>query len=77
MRFSKRDLDLIDALAKGRSAKQIADKQNAKEETVRQHVDELKQLLGADTQEAIAERFVEVTGWSNPPRDYAPSAIEG
>ena len=72
MRFSRKELDLIDQLARGRSAKQVAEKSGAKEETVRGRVEELKAKLGAETQEQISARFVEVTGWENPPRDYAP-----
>lgn len=76
MRFSKQELDLIDQLSQGKSAKAIAEKAGAKEETIRDRVDELKTKLGADTQDAVAERFADVTGWANRPKDYAPSDFE-
>ena len=72
MRFDKRELDLIDQLGQGRSAKVIAEKSSAKEETIRERVETLKAKLNAETQEQIAARFTEVTGWSNRPKDYAP-----
>jgi len=69
--FTKRELAIIDALGQNRSAKQIAEKAGAKEETVREQVAELKEKLNASSQEEIPARFADVTGWANRPKDYA------
>lgn len=58
--FSKDELGVIESLAKG---KKLTDEQ-------KDLVDGLKEKLGAHTQAVIPERFVELTGWSNPATDY-------
>jgi DNA-binding NarL/FixJ family response regulator len=70
MTFTKRDLEIIEQVGKGRSLKQIAEKAGAKEETVRDQADQLKAKLTAGTIDEIPGRFVEVTGWANPPTQY-------
>jgi DNA-binding NarL/FixJ family response regulator len=69
--FSRRELQIIEGLDKGRSAKQLAEKGNDKEETVRAHVDDLQRKLGAETQADIPQRFRDMTGWSHKPTEYA------
>lgn len=69
--FTEQELRIIEQIGKGRSAKQIADKLGVKEDTVRDHVDTLKQRLGAASQEELPARFAQVTGWANQPTRYA------
>jgi len=71
--FTKRELEIVEALGKGKSLKSIAEKAGAKDETVHEQADALKGKLGAATVEELPARFVEVTGWSNPPSGYAAS----
>jgi len=58
--FSKAELGTLDLIA---SNKKLEDADKAR-------VEELKARLGVSTQAEVLERFVAMTGWSNPPKDY-------
>jgi DNA-binding CsgD family transcriptional regulator len=73
--FSKRELEIIEALGKGHSAKKIGEAAGAKEETIHAQVEELQRKLHADTQAQIPERFREVTGWANAPTKYSREVL--
>jgi len=68
--FEQSELRLIDALANGKSAKKISTDSNISEETLGERLDALKVKVGASTQAEIHDRFVALTGWTNPPKDY-------
>lgn len=58
--FTKEELAVVDTLAKG---KKLA-------ETDDDHVESLKEKLGTSARAEIPGRFVAVTGWANPAKDY-------
>lgn len=72
MTFTKAELDLLQALADGQSADEIAKSRSAKTETVNGQIDALKTKLGAATRDEAVEKFTTITGWANRPADYSP-----
>jgi DNA-binding NarL/FixJ family response regulator len=68
--FSQTELRVLDALAAGKSLKKLGETSNLSEGTLEETVEGLKAKLDASTQSELADRFVAVTGWTNPPKDY-------
>jgi len=63
--FTKQELAALNALYEGKSQKKV------EETSSEQTMDSLRHKLGVDRTGEMLERFQAMTGWSNPPKDYA------